>query len=172
MLRKWFALTFMVMSGIVAADDTVYYTQHNFWFDRGKSLTTNYQVGTLLPVNSKVQIRDMDGDELELLVVDMDIEINVINVEKYTKMSMEQIRDRMLKTTPVDLTKFSKKGQENIEFGNLEVGMTKAEALISRGFPPTHATPSTKLNTWTYWRGKIDRVILQFEGDKIKEVQN
>lgn len=172
MLRKMMVALSVLWCGVVFADDTVFYTQHNFWFEKGKSLTTNYQVGVLVPVNSKVQIRDMDSDELELFIVDMNVEVNVINVEKFTRMSMEQIRDRMLGKEPVKVEKFSKLGQENIKIGNMIVGMTKDEILVARGYPPTHATPSTQINTWTYWRNKFDRLVLQFENDKVSVVQN
>ena len=172
LIHKWLLWVLMTLSAAVLADDTVYYTQHNFWFEKGKSLTTNYQVGVLVPVNSKVQIRDMDGDELELFIVDIGVDVNVINVEKFTRMSMEQIRDRMLGSAPVKLEKFSKLGQDNIKIGNMVNGMSKDEVLIARGYPPTHATPSIKINTWTYWRNKFDRLVLQFDDDKLSNIQN
>ena len=29
--------------------------------------------------------------------------------------------------------------------------MTKQQVIMSLGYPPTHRTASTDLNTWTYW---------------------
>ncbi|MEO8084181.1 MAG: outer membrane protein assembly factor BamE [Ardenticatenales bacterium] len=38
-----------------------------------------------------------------------------------------------------------------IKNGRVEVGMTKEQVLMSLGYPPTHRTASTDLDTWVYW---------------------
>ena len=54
--------------------------------------------------------------------------------------------------------------------GQVIVGMTKAETILAYGYPPTHVTPTTDLNQWTYWVNRWNRIVVNFEDDKIKEI--
>jgi hypothetical protein len=57
-----------------------------------------------------------------------------------------------------------------IHDGRLVTGMTKEQALIARGYPPAHRTPSLDANEWIYYDtpGFVDRVV--FAGGKIQSV--
>lgn len=41
--------------------------------------------------------------------------------------------------------------RETIESGKVAVGMTKEQVIVSLGYPPAHATPSTEAPQWKYW---------------------
>ncbi|HEU4646167.1 MAG TPA: hypothetical protein VFS80_11475 [Burkholderiales bacterium] len=41
--------------------------------------------------------------------------------------------------------------RETIESGQVAVGMTKEQVIVSLGYPPAHATPSTDAPQWKYW---------------------
>lgn len=57
-----------------------------------------------------------------------------------------------------------------IRAGRLVPGMTKEQALIARGYPPAHRTPSLDANEWIYYDtpGFVDRVV--FSGGKLQSV--
>jgi len=57
-----------------------------------------------------------------------------------------------------------------IKDGRLVEGMTKDQALIARGYPPRHRTPSLELNEWLYYEtpGFVDRVV--FVDGKLQSV--
>ncbi len=157
----------------IAADEQIYFVQHSFYADRGKHITTNYHMGTVIPVNTKAKIMDLGRKKMTIELPDLgNTEIKIENVEKHTKKSMEEIKDRMLGKTPVDLKKFSKETQEAIKNGQIRLGMTKEEVLLAYGYPPAHATPSTDSNQWTYWKNRFNRVVLDFQGNKLKGIRD
>jgi len=41
-----------------------------------------------------------------------------------------------------------------IRQGKITKGMTKEQVIMSLGYPPTHRTASTDLNTWVYWSNR------------------
>ena len=57
-----------------------------------------------------------------------------------------------------------------IAAGQLAEGMTKEQALLARGYPPAHQTPSVEQNDWIYFEtpGFIDRVV--FVDGKIQSI--
>lgn len=57
-----------------------------------------------------------------------------------------------------------------IRDGHLTDGMTKEQAVLARGYPPAHRTPSLQSNTWLYYStpGAVDRVY--FIDDRIHAI--
>lgn len=143
------------------------YTQVNMWEEKGKIFATNYQRGRLIPVNSLVTINGYSSKAISFTINGESTPLEVVNVEKYTKLSTEQLSSKLLSKSKVDLSKFSKKAREAINLGNIENGMTKSEVLVSRGLPPAHATPSTQSNLWKYWQNKWVTRNVEFQNDKV-----
>ncbi|NQD35709.1 hypothetical protein HPT27_01665 [Permianibacter sp. IMCC34836] len=164
------AVLTLFASALVSADDTVYYTQHNIWLFKGKSATTNYAVDLLVPVNSKVRIDDEDSDELELTLLDGNVKFTVVNIEKHSKQPMAEIKRRLLGASPVDLSKFSALGQQGIKLGDVKPGMTKAEVLVARGYPPGIGTLNTDSDSWKYWHNKFNTKLVQFQDGKVVSI--
>lgn len=170
--RKLILATLALFSGLLFADETVYYTQHNIWLFKGKSATTNYAVDVLVPVNSQVMLDDEDGDELELILVQGQVEFTVVNVEKHSRQPIEEIKRRLLAETPVDLKQFSKLGRAAISQGEVRVGMTKAEVLVARGYPPGVGTLNTDSDSWKYWHNKFNTKLVQFQDGKVVSIKD
>lgn len=139
-----------------------YFTKHNFMFEKGNHITTNYSRGELVPVNSEVQVKSIRGNKMVLTFNGQDITIE--NAAKYTKKSIEEVGDRLLSTTPVNVTgKFAKE----IRFGEMRLGMTKDEVIMTRGYPPAHKTISTESDLWTYWSSRFVQLSIVFEDGKL-----
>ena len=139
-----------------------YYTKHNFKFEKGRHVTTNYWRGELISLNSKAKVISMGGKKMVLEINGQNI--TILNVAKHSKKSLEQVADNLLSTKPVSL---GKKFANDIKFGNLRLGMTKKQAIMTRGYPPAHKTPSTESNLWVYWSSKFIQLSLAFENGKI-----
>lgn len=155
------------------ADDTIYFVQHSFYAEKSKHITTNYHVGTLVPINTKVKITDMGSSKMKIELPDQgNTEIKIENAEKHTKKSMEEIKNRMFGTNEVDLKKSSKEVQESIKTGQIAVGMTKDEVLLAYGYPPAHATASTDADQWIYWKTRWNKVALEFKEGKLQSVRD
>lgn len=139
-----------------------YYTKHNFKFERGRHLTTNYWRGQLVSINSKARLISMSGKKM---VIEIDGQkISLVNKRKHSQKSIKQIAENLLSSNPVSI---SGKFANDIKFGNLRLGMTKQEALMTRGYPPGHKTPSTESNFWVYWSSRFVQHSIAFENGKI-----
>lgn len=172
-IKTWMTLlTLLACTCAIAADDTnIYYTQFSFFVYKGHYNTTNYHVGTVVPINSRVKITDIDDDEMTIQLLDKNNEeIEVNNAEKFSKKTMEQFKALMLDTKPVNLASSSPEIQKAINACELKVGMTKREVLQAYGYPPGHQTPSLDADKWMYWQNKMGRVQARFDGDKLKEI--
>ena len=143
------------------------YTQVNMWEEKGKIIATNYQRGRLIPVNSLVTINGYSSKSISFTINGESTPLEVVNVEKFTKLPVEGLSSRLFSKSKVDLSKFSKKAREAIKYGNVENGMTKSEVLISRGFPPAHVTPNTQSNLWKYWQNRWVTRNVEFKNNKV-----
>lgn len=142
-----------------------YYTRYNFMYEKGRHVTTNYWRGELVPFNTKVVLVSMDSKKL---VLDIDgVEVTILNVKKHTQRDAETIASELLSPTKISLKGISKELQNDMLSGNMRLGMTKEQVLMTRGYPPQHKTSSTKANTWTYWSSKFVQQTIVFQDDKL-----
>jgi len=77
----------------------------------------------------------------------------------------------LLETNPLDAVRdVPAPIADAIREGRLVPGMTKDEALIARGYPPAHRTPSLAASEWLYYEtgAFVDRVT--FVDDRIRSV--
>jgi len=151
-------IAFSITSNVSAIEtNQIYYTKHNFMYERGRHLTTNYWRGSLVPVNSQVELITLTPKKLVLIYQGQEIEIR--NVAKHTKTTTAVIADRLLSRSPVNPTgKFAKEAR----FGELRLGMTKNEVIMTRGYPPAHKTFSLETDKWVYWSSRFVQHTLVF----------
>jgi hypothetical protein len=155
---------------LAAKDDKEYYTQHNIWLFKNQTSSDNYAVEALVPVNSKVKIVKENDKVLKLKTGENEFE--AVLMRKHSKKTMAEFKSELLKETPVDLSKFSKSGQDAIRTGQIKSGMTKQEVLVSRGYPPDHATLSLDTDTWKYWQNKWNTILVHFENNKVTDIKD
>jgi len=173
-LRKIVGLLLLLLiTGSAVAkdkDNREYYLQHNIWLFKGQTSSLNYAVDALVPVNTKVTVLKEGDNEMKLKTGGT--EFAVVLVKKHTKIKMSEFKARLLKETAVDLSKFSKTAQDGIHSGQIVPGMTRAEVLVARGYPPDNATLSLDVDTWKYWQTKWNTVLVNFEGDKVHDIKD
>lgn len=157
------ALCFATASfAVIPQEGGTYFTKHNIFFEKGRHVTTNYSRGDLLPVNTKVTVVKIGSRKM---VIDSKYgRVTLKNVKKHTKKTMEDVADRFLSTQP---RKVSGRFAKDIQYGELRLGMTKRQAIITRGYPPAHKTYSTEADRWTYWTSKFVHRSLIFENNRL-----
>jgi hypothetical protein len=76
-----------------------------------------------------------------------------------------QYIDLITSPTPVAYDDLSDVDRQGIEAGKALVGMSKEGVKIALGYPARHRTPSLEDNRWTYWRGRHDTYVVEFDAD-------
>ncbi len=173
MFKKFFGValfTLFSVASFAATDNKEYFTQYNIWLFKNQSSTLNYAVEELVPVNSKVKIVREYSDALDLKIGENTFTVAL--ARRYSKKSIADIKARYLNEQPVDLSKFSKLGQEGIKVGEIKFGMTKQEVLVARGYPPEHATLSIDSDTWRYWQNKWRSMLVRFDDNKVSDIKD
>ncbi|MEM1143291.1 MAG: hypothetical protein AAGI88_11970 [Pseudomonadota bacterium] len=144
-----------------------YYTQYNFWTEKGKVSTTNYSRGELIPFNTPAKLVSIDKKKFIIDVKGQQIQI--INKPKFTQRSPDEIADLLLKSSQVSLSGVSSDHQADMRNGILRLGMTKDQAIVTRGYPPRHKTPSTEANRWIYWSSRFVQRTIVFANGRVSE---
>jgi len=139
-----------------------YYTAYNFKMEKGRHVTTNYWRGELIPVGSPAKLVSMGGKTLVIEVNGRSIKI--VNVRKHTRKTIEEVAELLLsQSQPWVGGQFA----SDIKAGNLRLGMSRKEALQTRGYPPAHKTPTLETRKWVYWSSKFIQRSIAFEGGVI-----
>lgn len=134
--------------------------------------TTNYGNGQMIPVNTKVKFKDVNKKQMAF-TYDGNL-VMLQNIPKYSSTTIDQMVKRYFSPKKVDLGKFTKLEREAIASGSsaskVVVGMSKEAVLVSRGYPPTHATMSPKANTWKFWESKFNTRLIEFKNNKVVRI--
>ena len=155
-----------------------YYTTVNFWHEFRRHLSTNYQRGVLVPINSRARLSPVmrqDGArkhrseiaELTVRLLESETTIRIVNVSRHSKVLLNDIVYRMFSPQPIDLSVFDEEMQSLIASGTPREGMTKYQVLLTRGYPPASQTPSLESDTWTYWSSRFSSHALVFSDGRL-----
>lgn len=146
------------------------YTQVNMWTEKNQIIATNYQRGYMIPVNSEVVIVSYSSKEIKFKVVGQEQVISFVNIPKHTNLTIEQLFSKIFAKTKVNMASFSSTAKKAIEAGNLKNGMTKAEVIVARGYPPFIGTPSLDSNIWKFWQNRFVTRDVQFKNGKVSKL--
>ena len=166
-----FMLTTMCacVSSTQIAKSTSYYTKANIWYENAARIfSTNYHVGCILPVGTKINIlrankelivfRDERGATYTIYYM---AKFNGANVQSYLDFYFSE--ENVLQSA--EYKAFTEEEKANIAQGSLKEGMSKAASLMAYGIPPSHRTPSTDAPVWTYWVNRFDTTVVTFGSD-------
>jgi len=146
------------------------YTQANMWEEKSRVYSTNYSRGMIIPVNSEITIDSMTNKAIVFTVKKTSQQVTLLNVEKHTQLSSEDLAKQIFASKPVSVKSFSKTAQDAINYGEVKAGMTKKEVLASRGFPPAILTNSLDQNSWMYQQHRFKKMRIDFENGKVAKV--
>jgi len=146
---------------------TMYTTRNmHYNFYRSKKIvdTTNYQVGTLIPINSKVKMKAVNAKQIVFLYKNQEIILR--NIAKYSHADINQIAKRYFSMHKVNLNKFTAKERKAIHSAQVVSGMRKDAVIVSLGTPPAHVTPTLKMDQWKYWKNRWSTFLVNFKNGK------
>ncbi len=135
-----------------------FYTTANIWYEHPKkNYSTNYHRGAILPVGTIAKIKKVRSKEIQFTDENgQPFIITFLKKHSSHEMTIWDYFDQYFsEENPMreggPFHKLSKDEKDNIEMGEIAVGMSKNAVLMSYGYPPSHRTPSLKSNRWIYW---------------------
>jgi hypothetical protein len=146
-----------------------YFTRYTFREEKNQHITTNYGRGAIIPINTPVKLISMSGSKMVLKRLDTGQEIKVENEDKYTKKSIPEVAALMLSAEKTPLEKLPDEVASAIRNGDLRKGMTRELAVMARGYPPAHETPSLERDRWVYWSSRFAKLTVVFINGRLSE---
>lgn len=149
-----------------------YYSQVGIHYEKGRHLTTNYSVGIFMPVNTAVKLVEFGRKNFIVTDLKTGEQIDFVNVPKHTNWTLVESFDKLFGPEKVSLLKFNAAERSAIENGEVTEGMSKDAVIVSRGYPPSHETPSLKRDQWKYWKNRWDTIIVKFKNDHVVSIKD
>jgi len=146
-----------------------YFTRFSLFEEKGDYDITNYSRGNLVPINTPVKLVSLSGKKILLKRLDDGKEITVINKQEYSKKPNADVAALILSTEKTPIEKLVPALQTAIKNGELRKGMTKEQAILARGYPPAHKTPSIDGDRWVYWSSKFVQLTVVFSNGRLTE---
>lgn len=154
-----------------------FYTTANIWYEHpDKIFSTNYHTGAIIPVGTKVTIKEVRDKEIQF-VSEKEQTFKIIFLKKHSKSGMtvwDYFEQYFSEENPLreggPFHKFSKDEQRNIKIGEIGMSMSKAAVFMAYGYPPSHRTPSLKSDIWIYWTSRFEETSVYFKDDKVSKI--
>lgn len=171
------ALLFVAVASAQESGGGTLYTQVNIWFEKPMKIpSTNYHVGAILPVGTKVTVDDVEDNKVEFTDAN-GTKYRIVAIIKHNNVPGPALKDRLFgPDNPMaeggKFSKFSKTEQEQIRFGDIAKGMSKDAVIMAYGYPPTIRTPTTDAPSWTYWKNRwVTRIVRFAEDGTVLDIQ-
>lgn len=143
------------------------YTCCNIHYEGDTINDGNYSVGSTLPFGSAATVEKMTSDSVTFRAGGTMLTL-AHSYGRDQESSPQYFSKILVDSDPhAKFATFSKQVQSAISDARIERGMTKEQVIMSIGYPPTHRTASTDMNTWTYWTNHWITYQVQF-GDNGK----
>jgi hypothetical protein len=146
-----------------------YFLRCTIRVERGNYSMTNYARGDIVPVNTPVRLIAARGEKLTLKRLDNGQDITIENVPKFTVKPVDGVARIMLSAEKTPLEKLPPDLAASIRSGEMRRGMNKEQALMARGYPPAHETPSVEGDRWVYWSSRFVKQTVVFENDRLTQ---
>lgn len=141
------------------------YTCCNIRYEGTQISDANYSVGSILPFGTPATVTKVTADSITFRAGATELTL-VHSYGRDQETSQQYFSKILVETDPhVRFAAYPKQVQDAITDGRVERGMTKEQVIMSLGYPPTHRTASTELNTWTYWYNRWVTFQVQFGPD-------
>ncbi|MFO0596707.1 MAG: hypothetical protein U0228_15425 [Myxococcaceae bacterium] len=148
------------------------YARGNLHHEEGTLSWVNYQVGPIIPVNTKIEIVDKGSSSVKFKIAGED----KTYVFENDKRSGKEVWPMFLEVfSPDDQDATFKKlvagDQKMVKAAEVQPGMSREAVRMAWGPPPPHMTPSFESTTWTYWKTKMVKVAVTFKNDKVESIK-
>ena len=166
------------------AKGDILYSRFTFYFLKEQHTSTNYRMGTLIPINSKFEFVKTSWPKrlnkppfqvpgsFRIKHVESGQIIKIENIKKYSGSDVSGYFLKMFSKDKTDLSSFTEKERQYILIGRVLSGMSKKGVILALGYPPVHKTPSLNNPIWHYWNSKLGTFTVQFLDDKTIELNS
>ena len=178
-MARWFAFSALILGmacsygpgpaeGLpapVAGDTLVTLTNLHFDLRTPRMYSTNYVLGEILPMCTKVVVGNWDYSELSFTVVKTQAKFTYYYRRSSTPegLATNSAKYFGIQCDSAAVRKMSSADQDGIKHGTAAVGMTKQGVIYAIGYPPSSRTPSIEADQWLYWRSKSKTLVVSFE---------
>ena len=150
------------------------YLAHNIWYKDPMNISyMNYQQGEIIPFGTEIKFIESYPDYVVFEVVKDKKQFKIVNEPEYSMLTNEEFFKQAFTTVnPMTrLTHASMKLILKLEKGQIELGMTREEVLISFGPPPLCMTPPGTEVTWIYFlNNELKTTHIVFQGNKVSYI--
>lgn len=163
---------------VVADIGDVYYTAVNLWSTdpRQPILSTNYHLGEIIPVGTRVTIHSRTHGNISFSTDD-NKKRSILHARRHSRITFDELFDRLF--TAADalapdgaFSMLTKEEKKAVAQGTVVKGITKPAVLMAYGYPPSHKTPKLDGKMWTYWTGRRRVVRIYFnKEDKVESIK-
>ena len=169
------AVLFLWVGYAQGAEDNIYYTKVNLWFEKPKVITGMYHKGSVIPAGTKVEITRASSTFILFTLVEDNFDCRLALRRDLFKPNIRK-NEWLNKffTKNVDEMTFSLFDEmeiESIKKGGIKEGMTKAAVLVAHGYPPYIATSSLESDEWVYWVARFERLVVSFKNDRVLSIK-
>jgi len=153
-----------------------YVTKTNLWYDDNNIINVkNYHHGTMLPVGTEVSVLETGNHTIRFRMNADNSEFTLVRIKKYSLLSLKEIFERYFQEKESfnfgeEQKSFSSLEKGNVKKGILQLGMSKAAAVVAYGYPPSLDTPTIESNLWRYWTDLEEHIKVLFRNDKITSI--
>lgn len=140
------------------------------WAYKNIIQSTNYSTGEFIPLNTKVEILDTSNSTIKFIVKASGSVFTLKLNSKHSQVDIDKLDSMYFGNTETNYSKSKYKNQ--IQHGQVISGMSRDEVILTRGYPPKHATSSLENNEWLYWISKWNKEKVTFRNGKVIEVRN
>ena len=126
--------------------------------------TLNYQQAGFIPAGSAVTIESRGHRTMSFTREDTGVTYSIEH-SKHTPSSLGESLLQIFGTQEQisDTSGMSQVDRDGIQQGIAMIGMSKAAIFVACGPPPAHATPTTDMAVWTYWKSRWARRVIEFD---------
>lgn len=138
----------------------------------GRLYSTNFLQDGLIPRCTPVMIDEMTRTRVLFTVLSTKKQYEYLF--EYDRISGTQFDHlNRIFSTSCDAAKveaMSEIDRKGIRQAEVLPGMSKDAVILAVGYPPHHATPSLDADRWTYWRSRVNKFVVVFDGGKVDRI--
>jgi hypothetical protein len=133
------------------------YTCCNLHYDRDWISDGNWSTFPMIPAGTRIKVLSYGSNRASVEIDGKNFRIG----HDYGRAdeSLESfIRKLVVKEDPREkIVRYPDAIREGIRLGKITSGMTREQAIIAAGYPPTHMTKILDTPVWSYWNHRLSR---------------
>jgi hypothetical protein len=133
------------------------YTCCNFHYDKDWISDANWRQLPMIPAGAKIKVLDYGSNRAAVEIDGKPWRIGH-DYGRREETLQQFIQKLVVQNDPkARIAKYPDRVRQAIHDGKVLPGMTREQAIIAVGYPPTHRTPSLEASVWNMWSTRAGR---------------